>query len=73
MAFAEAEYLINFANLKAHTGSGVTLCAKNHYGSLIRWPVEKGYYDMHPSAFAKETAIYRNLDTAFIRAMCGLI
>ncbi|TKJ32508.1 MAG: hypothetical protein CEE38_23095 [Planctomycetes bacterium B3_Pla] len=60
-SFAEAEYLINFANLKAHSGSGVTLCAKNHYGSLIRWPVEKGYYDLHPSAFAKETGIYRNL------------
>ena len=60
-AFAEAEYLINFANLKAHTGAGVTLCAKNHYGSLVRWPAEKGYYDMHGSAFSKETGIYRNL------------
>lgn len=60
-AYAEAEYLINFANLKAHTGSGVTLCAKNHFGSLVRWPVEKGYYDMHASAFAKKTTIYRDL------------
>jgi hypothetical protein len=24
-SYAEAEYIINFANLKAHTGSGVTL------------------------------------------------
>ncbi|HNX78722.1 MAG TPA: DUF362 domain-containing protein, partial [Prolixibacteraceae bacterium] len=39
--FAEAQYLINFANLKAHTGGGVTLCAKNHFGSLIRWPVQQ--------------------------------
>jgi len=60
-AFAEADYLINFANLKAHTGAGVTLCAKNHYGSLIRWPAEKGYYDLHASAFSKQTGIYRNL------------
>jgi len=59
--FAQADYLINFANLKAHTGAGVTLCAKNHYGSLIRWPAEKGYYDLHASAFSKETGIYRNL------------
>ena len=59
--FAEADYLINFANLKAHTGGGVTLCAKNHYGSLVRWPVQKGYYDMHPNCFSKETAIYRPL------------
>ncbi|MEJ2702422.1 MAG: SMP-30/gluconolactonase/LRE family protein [Sedimentisphaerales bacterium] len=59
-SYAEAEYLIDFANLKAHTGAGVTLCAKNHYGSLIRWPAEKGYYDLHKAAFSKEVGIYRN-------------
>jgi hypothetical protein len=59
--FAEADYLINLANLKAHTGAGVTLCAKNHYGSLIRWPAEKGYYDLHADGFSRKTAIYRNL------------
>ena len=37
VSFAEASYLINFAILKGHS-SGVTLCAKNHYGSLIRTP-----------------------------------
>ena len=60
-SYAEAEYIINFANLKAHTGSGVTLTAKNHYGSLIRWPAERGYFDMHKDAFSKQTGIYRNL------------
>lgn len=59
--FAEAEYLVNFANFKAHTGAGVTLCAKNHYGSLVRCPVQNGYYDMHPACFAKQTGIYRPL------------
>lgn len=59
--FADAEYLINFANLKAHQGSGVTLCAKNHYGSLIRGPVQPGYYDMHPACFSKQSRIYRPL------------
>ena len=59
--FADAQYLINVATLKGHLGSGVTLCAKNHYGSLIRWPVEQGYYDMHPNCFAKATGIYRPL------------
>ena len=59
--FAEADYLINFANFKAHQGTGVTLCAKNHYGSLIRWPVQKGYYDLHPAGFSKETQTYRPL------------
>ncbi len=60
-SFAEADYLINLANLKAHTAAGVTLCAKNHYGSLIRWPAQKGYYDMHKGAFAKKVGIYRPL------------
>ena len=60
-SFAEADYLINVANLKAHPGAGVTLCAKNHYGSLLRLPPEKGYYDMHKSGFSKAKAEYRNL------------
>jgi len=62
-AFAQADYLVNFAILKGHS-SGVTLCAKNHYGSLIRtpagyvrpafplWPTQggyPGYYNMHLS------------------------
>jgi hypothetical protein len=59
--FAEAEYLINFANLKAHTGAGVTLCAKNHFGSLVRWPVQKGYYDMHRTSFSRATQVYHEM------------
>jgi hypothetical protein len=69
--FAEAEYLINFANLKAHQGSGVTLCAKNHYGSLIRWPVQKGYFDMHPTCFSKQTRVYRPLVDLMGHAQLG--
>jgi len=37
VSFAQADYIINFAILKGHS-SGVTLCTKNHYGSLIRTP-----------------------------------
>jgi hypothetical protein len=54
-SFAEADYLINFAVLKSHNMAGITLCGKNHYGSLIRNPDRtlKGqqydYYDMHSS------------------------
>jgi hypothetical protein len=58
--YAEAEYLINLANFKAHTGAGVTLCAKNHYGSIIRLPAESGYYDLHTSGFASGMGKYRN-------------
>ncbi|MFN0165995.1 MAG: DUF362 domain-containing protein [Bryobacteraceae bacterium] len=47
--YAEAKYLINLANLKSHTMAGVTLCGKNHYGSLIRTPPQKGYFNIHDS------------------------
>jgi uncharacterized repeat protein (TIGR01451 family) len=59
-AFEEADYLINFAVLKSHDGSGITVNAKNHYGSLLRCPdgflrdalnigppPYNGYYHMH--------------------------
>ncbi len=69
--FAEAEYLINFANLKAHTGAGVTLCAKNHFGSLVRWPVQKGYYDMHLASFSRATQVYRELVDLMGHAQLG--
>jgi gluconolactonase len=59
-AYVEAEYLINLANLKAHPIAGVTLCAKNHYGSLARLPTERGYYDMH-KGLDKGTGQYRTL------------
>jgi hypothetical protein len=56
---AEAEYVINFATFKAHVATGVTLCGKNHFGSLVRWPVEQGYYDMHARSFSKDVKVYR--------------
>jgi hypothetical protein len=48
-SYVEAEYLINLANLKSHNDqAGVTLCAKNHYGSLVRKPARSpNYYDLH--------------------------
>ena len=63
LSYAQADYIINMANLKSHTMAAVTLCAKNHYGSLIRWPGQTGYYDLHndlPSAIP-EMGHYRNL------------
>jgi hypothetical protein len=47
--YAEATYFIDLANFKSHTSAGVTLCAKNHFGSLGRTPPEPGYFDMHAS------------------------
>jgi len=45
--FTEATYLINFANFKSHSNAGVTLSAKNHYGSLVRIPLDDSYYNLH--------------------------
>jgi hypothetical protein len=61
--FAEAKYLINLANLKSHTMAGVTLCGKNHFGSLIRTPPQKGYFDLHASTAGRDPGMgkYRDL------------
>ena len=54
VSFVEARYVVNFAVLKGHS-AGITVCAKNHYGSLIRNPVgyewgeQEDYYDLHDS------------------------
>lgn len=40
-----ADYMINIANLKAHVRAGITLCAKNHFGSHSR----SGANHLHPS------------------------
>jgi hypothetical protein len=54
-AFAEADYFINFAILKSHDSGGITVCGKNHYGSLLRNPdgtlagKTYNYYSMHDS------------------------
>jgi len=48
VSYVEADYLINLANLKSHNDqAGITLCAKNHYGSLFRKPRSSEYYDLH--------------------------
>ncbi len=48
-AYKNADYLINFANLKGHYNqAGITVCGKNHYGSLCRTPSYiANYYDLH--------------------------
>jgi hypothetical protein len=46
-SYYEADYLINFALLKSHARGGITVTAKNHYGSMLRLPNSAGYYDLH--------------------------
>jgi hypothetical protein len=46
-SYVDAEYFINLASFKGHYNqAGITVCAKNHYGSL-RGPAASGYYNMH--------------------------
>jgi hypothetical protein len=53
--YVEADYLINIAVLKGH-GAGVSLCAKNNYGSYCRNPDDAGYYNLHDSLAGFNTA-----------------
>ena len=51
LSYSQAEYLINIPALKGHA-AGVTLCGKNHFGSLIRLPDptylgDGNYYTLH--------------------------
>ena len=46
--YAQADYLINLPVLKGHA-AGITLCAKNHYGSYNRRPDNAAYYPLHDS------------------------
>jgi len=68
-SFAEADYMINFAILKSHDSGGITVCGKNHYGSLLRNPDRTlrgqryNYYDMHSSlpSYRRGMGYYRAL------------
>ncbi len=76
-AVANAKYVIDFAILKAHERNGITVTAKNHFGSLSggnndeRKPTTLNYYNIHlrlpletdPSAYGNRAlmAQYRPL------------
>jgi len=46
--YEQADYLINLPVLKGHA-AGITLCAKNHYGSYNRRPDTSSFYPLHDS------------------------
>ena len=52
-AVVDAKYMINFAILKSHELAGITVTAKNHFGSFSggnanpRKPTTSSYYDLH--------------------------
>jgi hypothetical protein len=45
----QADYIINLANMKGHTGAGITLCAKNHYGTILSGPGTPRIFDVDPA------------------------
>lgn len=71
--YLDATYLINMACLKTHDCAGITLCAKNHQGSILSYKSENGYtpskqsaYYMHyalpyPPDAVQKTNVYRHL------------
>ena len=53
--FQEIDYLINIPTLKAHSVAGITLAAKNHFGSFTRtWALH-----LHPGLIATNDGPYR--------------
>jgi hypothetical protein len=52
----EADYLINMALLKGHSGQGVTLCGKNFYGatSIYSSPAKNAHNNFNPDATGKD-------------------
>ncbi len=62
-SYVDAEYFINLASFKGHYNqAGITLCGKNHYGSL-RGPSDSGYYNMHNDCpySVPQSGRYRNM------------
>lgn len=53
VSYFEAKYIINFSVLKSHDRSGITVAAKNDYGSMLRTPIGGGrtlgsnHYNLH--------------------------
>ncbi|MBN1155151.1 DUF362 domain-containing protein, partial [candidate division KSB1 bacterium] len=48
--YEQASYMINIASLKAHACAGITLCAKNHFGSQAR----QNAFHLHDGLVAAE-------------------
>ncbi len=62
-SYVDAAYFINLASLKGHYNqAGITICGKNHFGSL-RGPDVSGYYNMHSDCpfGVPQSGKYRNM------------
>ena len=58
----EAKYLVNMALLRPHTGAGITLCAKNHFGS-VRFPSSSRHQGWTPEPLHNYGGRSKPMDT----------
>ncbi len=58
---AEADYMLNISCLKGHARAGITLCAKNHFGSNMR----SGADHLHPGLVNPDGSIFTSGDERF--------
>ncbi len=65
----EADYLINLAALKAHARAGITLTAKNHFGSTTK----SGANHLHPGLVAPENDVPTRNDYGMYRVQVDLM
>ena len=69
----QAEFLINLAVLKNHTGAGVTLCLKNHYGTCNRPEgLHSSWCDPHAAALSTVSPIRTRQRVNIIDALFGI-
>ena len=59
---SEAKYLINIALPRPHVLAGVTLCAKNHFGSVYHPTTYNYYHHWHPAFMHKAVAAHNFSD-----------
>ncbi len=64
-----ADYLINLAALKAHARAGITLTAKNHFGSTTK----SGAEHLHPGLVAEENDVPTRNDYGMYRVQVDLM
>jgi hypothetical protein len=66
---SEAKYLINIALPRPHELAGVTLCAKNHFGSVWHPTVYQYYHGWHPEFMHKSIAAHNFSEDIPMRPM----
>jgi hypothetical protein len=64
-----ADYMINIASLKAHACAGITLCAKNHFGSISRPTASH----LHPGLVGRSNDKPTRLDYGMYRVLVDLM